>query len=229
MIDSESWKTATVDQLQKITWTVTYKNGSRFIGPLTTEADRIVPVLMDKEGEPFESGLDVATRGVSPRLDETVESITCEWEDDDEGDEDDFERTEDPDYYRMGDIAVTRSGNRYTIVGFHDGGGTLIPRLQVIENIVMPERDASGEFYTPLDDIDHCLRRNKPGKRGRMPDQPGLWESRIGELYYVFPDRSMVCIRDSSGQWLYPGTPMPIDSDVTGAPFHPYRSKEETE
>lgn len=84
MIDTESWRTVTVPQLEKLTFTVTYLSGGRYVGPLALEEGELVPVL-DRNvfGEITDTGLFL-TDNNRTILNGRVESIALEREDNDD-------------------------------------------------------------------------------------------------------------------------------------------------
>lgn len=82
MIDTESWKTVTIPQLKKLTFTVTYRSGGRYVGRLALEDGELVPVLeRNAFGKVFETGLFL-TDNNRASLDSSVKSIALEREDD---------------------------------------------------------------------------------------------------------------------------------------------------
>lgn len=84
MIDTESWRTVTVPQLEKLTFTVTYLSGGRYVGPLALEEGELVPVLdRNSFGEITATGLFL-TDNNRTRLGDRVESIALEREDNDD-------------------------------------------------------------------------------------------------------------------------------------------------
>lgn len=223
------WQTATDEQLKHTMFKVTYKSGGIFIGHLTVEHGRLVPLLDENPlpelgGLETETDLSVTDGNQVRNLRYGVQSIEVVTPDDVrlnmlayEGENyGEYERLFPPcDFYfdqLSPAFAVLKNGNRGQIVGLSRDGYDLAFRYAEDDSI-----------FVPSCEIDYFLVKKKSL---RLPDKSGLWKDKDGDIWLYSARTKKIRIIRRSGDW-NPSVPEhPIDDYPqckAYAPFTPWK------
>lgn len=210
------WKGKTLKELEGKRVKATFKNGAFLEGVLNDEGK--VDCGRYWNGDP---ALAIIFKNVVRPLNERslnsyVESVTLV-------DDPEYERIEDFDDVRVGDIAVFTNGNRHAVVN--------VNREDRLIKLSFSEA-GGGSGWADDSRFDYALRR-KP----RLPDLSGLWVDVAGALWSFAPAKTNplvfqgTCIR-RGGEWLPTGMQTHVYTDQFAsdfAPFHPYKQEEDSE
>lgn len=204
------WQGKTCGELEGTRVKVTYKNGA------------IAEGCLDRFGD-----LDIGDR-------ETVHVSRCFAEDErfdlsvrvesvELLDGPDYERIDGHHDLREGDLVVTLIGNRYKVLATSEGSDYV--KCRTLENPGSP-------FSIDASEICYVLRP-KP----QLPDKPGLWEDKDGDVWVYADTNAAFLIRcigshDENGKfiWHIHGRVHNSSCDASHyAPFHPYKPEADHE
>lgn len=198
MIRKPFWQGKTCEQLEDTRVKVTFHNGTTLTGTLAK--GRFIK---------FRRGLCNAwTPFVTHdgRIDALRDIVATVEPDTEPG----YEPVEPDGTFYGGDLAVLPSGNRYPVIGIRSDGDDTLIRLAV------PDADGCDDlnFLVPLERIGRIQRRKTP----RMPDRPGLWRDKDGNMYAVGGNMRMMRIHTKDG-WTSDAIPLGLEAWRDSAPF----------
>lgn len=195
------WEGKTCNEMAGLHVKVTFKDGSIFTGKTNPDADIVVNYLTVRLS--YEAGDDpfLPIRGI-----DTVELL----------DDPEYERIDDINAVRKGDVFVANDGNRYPVMNVDldsmdaDGAGCA----------VRVNGSVPGSFWIRNSMLAYALRR-KP----KLPDHDGLWLDKDNAIWQVY-DHQAVPVYDDADGWGLQREVFSVSQLGQYAPFRPAKAVE---
>lgn len=186
------WEGKTCNEMAGLHVKVTFKDGSIFTGKTNPDADIVVNYLTVRLS--YEAGDDpfLPIRGI-----DTIELL----------DDPKYERIDDINAVRVGDVYVGTDGNRYPVVGLAEFADYPL-RVKVSGGACLPHRDYFAYALRP-----------KP----KLPDHDGLWFDKDGALW-MFCGGVGCVLCDEEGAWTTESSA--LSRLYTFTPFRPAKAVE---
>lgn len=200
MSEKPFWEGKTCTEMADLHVKVTFKDGTVVTGVTTADGDikHVFPLSSGYENDKF-----------IPR--DYIESIELVDESISVPDDPEYERIDNIEDVREGDVYVGTDGNRYTVL--RRTTSNLQPlTVAVINTTFYPHRSYFGYALRPTP---------------KLPDHDGLWLDRVGNTW-TMRDGKVHIIRTSDGDWCFTRPWFYTDSVqvVNAGPFRPAKAVE---
>ena len=188
------WEGKTCNEMAGLHVKVTFKDGSIFTGKTNPDADIVVNYLTVRLS--YEAGDDpfLPIRGI-----DTIELL----------DDPKYERIDDINAVRVGDVYVGTDGNRYPVVGLAEFADYPL-RVKVSGGACLPHRDYFAYALRP-----------KP----KLPDHDGLWLDKDDAIWQVY-DHQAIPVYDDADGWGVQREIFSVSQLGQYAPFRPAKAVE---